>query len=163
MRQSFTVEQKVEVVRWYRKAGSKVSKTAHQFGLDRKQVRQWKSTYETLLQECHGKGKFKRSVNSGRPVFSEEIDDGLFEFLQEERAAGRAVSNRLLREQARKLAPEAKVGNFNASSQHLSRWKKRFNVSLPAATNNSQKLPIDYEEAVSAFQRTLGTLHLQHD
>ncbi|KAG0445033.1 hypothetical protein HPB47_002806 [Ixodes persulcatus] len=72
-------------------------------------------------QECHGKGKFKRSLNSGRPVFSEEIDDGLFEFLQEERAAGRAVSNRLLQEQAWKLASEAKVGNFNASSQYLSR------------------------------------------
>lgn len=163
MRQSFTVAKKVEVVGWHRKAGSNVSKTARQFGLDRKQVRQWNSTYETLLQECQGKGKFKRSLNSGRPVFSEEIDDGLFEFLQEERAAGRAVSNRLLQEQARKLASEAKLGNFNASSQYLSRWKKRFNVSLRAATNDSQKLPIDHAEAVSAFRRTVGTLRLQHD
>ncbi|KAH9360477.1 hypothetical protein HPB48_009660 [Haemaphysalis longicornis] len=128
MRQSFIVAKKVEVVGWHRKAGS---------------------------NECQGNGKFKRSLNSGRPVFSEEIDDGLFEFLQEERAAGKAVT--------RKLASEAKLGNFNASSQYLSRWKKRFNASLRAVTNDSQKLPIDHAEAVSAFQRTVGTLHLQHD
>ncbi|KAH9384775.1 hypothetical protein HPB48_026788 [Haemaphysalis longicornis] len=115
------------------------------------------------LQECQGKGKFKRSLNSGRPVFSEDIDDGLFTFLQEERAAGRVVSNRLLQEQARKLASEAKLGNFNASSQYLSRWKKRINVSLCAAHNDSQKLPINHAEAVSAFRRTVGTRRLQHD
>ncbi|KAH9367055.1 hypothetical protein HPB48_009095 [Haemaphysalis longicornis] len=136
MRQSFTMAKKVEVVGWHRKAGS---------------------------NECQGKGKFKRSLNSGRPVFSEDIDDGLSEFLLEERAAGRAVSNRLLQEQARKLASEAKLGNFNASSQYLSRWKKRFNVSLRAATNDSQKLPINHAEAVSAFRRTVGTLRLQHE
>ncbi|KAG0422112.1 hypothetical protein HPB47_002034 [Ixodes persulcatus] len=130
MRQSFTIEKKVEAVQWHRKTGSNVSKTARQFGVDRKQVRQWNSTYETLLQHCHGKGKFKRSMNNGRPVFSEEVDDGLFEFLQEERAAGRA---------------------------------KRFNVSLRAATSDSQKLPIDHAEAVSAFRRSVGMLRLQHD
>ncbi|KAG0429491.1 hypothetical protein HPB47_023583 [Ixodes persulcatus] len=43
------------------------------------------------LMECHGKGKSKHSLNSGRPMFSEEIDDKLFEFLQEERAAERAL------------------------------------------------------------------------
>ncbi|KAG0427641.1 hypothetical protein HPB47_025323 [Ixodes persulcatus] len=62
---------------------------------------------------------------------------------------------------------EARIGSeggqLNASSQYLSRWKKRFNVSLRAATNNSQKLPIDHAEAVSAFRRTAGTLRLQHD
>ncbi|KAH9380097.1 hypothetical protein HPB48_003127 [Haemaphysalis longicornis] len=73
------------------------------------------------------------------------------------------VSNRLLQEQARKLASQAKLGNFIASSHYLSRWKKRFNVSLCAATNDSQKLPIDHSEVVSAFRRTVGTLHLQHD
>lgn len=163
MRQSFTIEKKVEAVQWHRKTGSNVSKTARQFGVDRKQVRQWNSTYETLLQHCHGKGKFKRSMNNGRPVFSEEVDDGLFEFLQEERAAGRAVSNRLLQEKAMQLASEAKLGNFNASHQYLSRWKKRFNVSLRAATSDSQKLPIDHAEAVSAFRRSVGMLRLQHD
>ncbi|KAH9374578.1 hypothetical protein HPB48_009680 [Haemaphysalis longicornis] len=63
------------LVGWHRKAGSNVSKNARQFGLGRKQVRQWNSTYETLLQEFQGKGKFKRSLKSGRPVFSEDIDE----------------------------------------------------------------------------------------
>ncbi|KAH9378691.1 hypothetical protein HPB48_004206 [Haemaphysalis longicornis] len=56
-------------------------------------------------------------------------------------SVGRALRNRLLQEQARKLASKAKLGTFNASSQYLSRLKKRFNLSLRATTNDSQKIP----------------------
>ncbi|KAG0443895.1 hypothetical protein HPB47_014411, partial [Ixodes persulcatus] len=71
--------------------------------------------------------------------------------------------HRLFQEKARKLTLESKLGNFNAFSQYLSRRKKRFNVSFCATTKDSQKLPINIAEAVWAFRKTVGTLHLQHD
>lgn len=146
--------------------------TACQFGLNWKQVGQWNSAYEALLQECteqeslsarwtalnplasaggvqkghlpssrhtstcplpklqpcsppppaamqHGfapprtKSCRRRWVNR---LFSKEVYNVLFELLQEETAVGRAVSNHLLQEHARKFALETKLGNFNASS-----------------------------------------------
>ncbi|KAG0444323.1 hypothetical protein HPB47_013928 [Ixodes persulcatus] len=70
---------------------------------------------------------------------------------------------RALQGHSKTLTLESKLGNFNAFSQYLSRRKKRFNVSFCATTKDSQKLPIDIAEAVWAFRKTVGTLHLQHD
>lgn len=55
-------------------------------------------------------------------MFSEYVDDALFEFLERERSAGRAVSNRLLSEEAVKIANSMQLGNFVASSHYISRF-----------------------------------------
>lgn len=73
MQKSFTIENKVEAVQWHRKTGSNMSKATCQFGVDCKRMRHWNSTYETMLQLCHGKGKFKRSMDNARPIFSESF------------------------------------------------------------------------------------------
>ncbi|KAM7310645.1 uncharacterized protein LOC121832848 [Ixodes scapularis] len=162
MRNSYTIQRKVEVVQWHKKNGDNVSKTARHFELDRKRVREWSTNYQSLLQQCHGKNKFKRAINNGRPVFSEELDEALMDFLDTERAAGRAVSNRVLQEHARKLAVQMNLGNFEASNHYLARWKARFNVSMRVGTNESQKLPADYADAISVFRRAVGSLRLEH-
>lgn len=162
MRNSYTIQRKVEVVQWH-KNGANVSKTARHFELDRKHVREWNSSYQSLLQQCHNKNKLKRTLNNGRPVFSEELDEALMDFLDTERAVGRAVSNCLLQEHARKLALQMNLGNFDASNHYLVRWKARFNVSMRVGTNESQKLPADYAEAISVFRRAMGSLRLEHD
>ncbi|KAH9381515.1 hypothetical protein HPB48_005510 [Haemaphysalis longicornis] len=51
-------------------------------------------------EQNFGKAKIRRKLSNGAPVFSEYVDDTLFEFLKRERSAGRAVSNRLLSEEA---------------------------------------------------------------
>lgn len=114
MRCSYTIEKKVQVVEWHRKNGSNVSKTAHHFKVDRRRVREWNTRYQLLLQQCHGKNKLKRAMSNGRPVFSEEVDDALMDFLEAERSAGRAISNRLLQEHARELAAKMGLGSFQA-------------------------------------------------
>ncbi|KAH9377521.1 hypothetical protein HPB48_013032 [Haemaphysalis longicornis] len=124
---------------WHRQTGRNVHATARHFGIDRKRVREWDKNFETLLQRSYGKGKAQRKLSSGAPVFSEELDDALFEFFESERSAGRAVSNRLLAEEARKIADNLKLGNFAASSQYIKRWKARFGVTMRQATNDSQK------------------------
>ncbi|KAG0411428.1 hypothetical protein HPB47_011443 [Ixodes persulcatus] len=105
MMNSYTIQRKVEVVLWHKKNGDNVSKTARHFELDRKGVREWSSNYQSLLQRCHGKNKFKRAINNGRPVSSEELDEALMDFLDTERAAGRAIN----------------LVNFEASNHYLAR------------------------------------------
>ncbi|XP_042147347.1 uncharacterized protein LOC120837121 [Ixodes scapularis] len=162
MRNSYTIQRKVEVAQWHKKNGDNLSKTARHFELDRKQVREWSSNYQSLLQQCHNKNKFKRAINNGRPVFSEELDEALMDFLDTEWAAGRAVSNCVLQEHARKLAVQMNLGNFEASKHYLAHWKACFNVLIRVGTNESQKLPADYAEAISIFQWAVGSQCLEH-
>ncbi|KAM7304706.1 receptor-mediated endocytosis protein 6 homolog [Ixodes scapularis] len=86
--------------------------------------------YLSLLQQWHGKNKFKRAINNGQMVFSEELDEVLVEFLDTERVAGRAVSNRVLQERARKLTVQMNLDNFEASNHYLGLCKARFNMSI---------------------------------
>lgn len=110
MRNTYTIQRKVEVFQWLKKNGDNVRKTAMHFELDRKRVRKWSSNYQSLLQQWHGKNKFKRAINNGQMVFSEELDEVLVEFLDTERVAGRAVSNRILQKRACKLAVQMNLG-----------------------------------------------------
>ncbi|KAM7299220.1 hypothetical protein ISCGN_019787 [Ixodes scapularis] len=141
VRGSYTILKKVNVVEWHRQNGNNVSKTARQFDIDRKRIRDWNANYQSLLQQCQGENRVKRSMGKGRPVFSKEIDNALVSFLEDERLAGRPVSNRLLQAHARQLAAKMGLGGFQASHQYLTRWKRRFNVSLRARTNENRKRP----------------------
>ncbi|KAG0444060.1 hypothetical protein HPB47_014231 [Ixodes persulcatus] len=141
VRGSYTILKKVNVVEWHRQNGNNVSKTARQFDIDRKRIRDWNANYQSLLQECQGENRVRRSMGKGRPVFSKEIDKALVSFLEDERLAGRPVSNLLLQAHARQLAAKMGLGGFQASHQYLTRWKRRFNVSLRTRTNENQKRP----------------------
>ncbi|KAH6929088.1 hypothetical protein HPB50_023386 [Hyalomma asiaticum] len=160
---SYTVKKKIEVVEWHRHNGKNVHATARHFNLDRKRTREWEKKYETLLQQNFGKAKLQRKLSNGAPVFSEEVDDALFEFLERERSAGRAVSNRLLSEEAVKIAHSLQLGNFLASSQYIKRWKQRFGVTMRQATNESQKTPEDFTEAAKASRSAVNALRIRHD
>lgn len=139
-RSSYTIEQKVKVVEWHHKNGNNVSKTAREFKVDRKRVREWITKYQFLLELSHGKAKLRRALSVGRPPLSKEVDNGLMDFLESQRSAGRSVSCRLLREHARQLAAKMGLGNFQASSQYLACWKKRFNVSLRVRKSERREL-----------------------
>lgn len=160
---SYTVKKKIEVVQWHRQAGRNVHATARHFSIDRKRVREWDKNFESLLQQNFGTAKLRRKLSNGAPVFSEEVDDALFEFLERERSAGRAVSNRLLSEEAVKIAHSLQLGNFAASSQYIKRWKQRFGVTMRQSTNESQKTPDDFSEAAKAFRSAVNSLRARHD
>ncbi|KAG0422450.1 hypothetical protein HPB47_001731 [Ixodes persulcatus] len=137
---SYTVQKKIKVVEWHLRNGKNVHLTARQFKLDHKRI---------------------RDQSSGRSasVFSKEVDDVLFKLLERERSVGHAVSNRLLSEEALRIASQLQLGNFGAHK----RWKQRFNVSMRQATNDSQKVPEECADAAKAFRSALGCLRSRHE
>ncbi|KAH7969542.1 hypothetical protein HPB52_019318 [Rhipicephalus sanguineus] len=149
---SYTVAKKIEVVQWHRQAGRNAHTTSRHFNIDRRRIREWDNKYVALLQQNFGKSKSRRKLSNGATVLSEEVDDALFEFFQSERSAGRAVSNRLLAEEAVRIARSLQLRNFVASDHYIARWKKCFGISMRQATNESQKTPDDYAEAARAFR-----------
>lgn len=56
-----------------------------------------------------------------------------------------------------------KVENIKAYLQLITRWKKRFGVSIWVATNESQKAPSDYTDAAVAFHHEIALLRVRHD
>ncbi|XP_037568102.1 uncharacterized protein LOC119448972 [Dermacentor silvarum] len=159
---SYTVAKKVEVIQWHRENGKNVHQTSRHFKLDRKRIRKWEKNFDNLLQQNYGKAKLRRKLSNGAPVFSEYVDNALFEFFERERSAGRAVSNRFLSEEAVKIASSMQLGNFVASSHYINRWKQRFGVAMRRATNESQKTPEEFSEAASAFRSSANSLRRRY-
>ena len=58
----YTVDEKVNVVQWHRTNGHNVSKTAREFGVNLKRVRESNSAYDNLLLDNVGTSKMKRKL-----------------------------------------------------------------------------------------------------
>lgn len=138
-----------------------VHQTSQQFKLDREQIWDWEKNFDNLLQQKHRKAKHQQKLSNDAPVFSEYVDDALFEFFEHKRGAGRAVTNRLLSEEAVKMAME--LGKFIASSHYMNRRKQRFGVAMRRATNESQKTQEEFPEAISAFRTSANSLQWRND
>ena len=91
---SYTVKFKLEVLKWHKDHGSNISLTARNFSVDRKRVREWNNNEETLMMNNSGKDSKRRRIGGGSAPQSEELDSLVLDYLLEERAAGRVVSNK---------------------------------------------------------------------
>ena len=99
---SRSVEFKLSTLQFLRNPN--VSDTAKEFGVDRKQERQWNEMRHVLIQNQTGKQKEGEKIHPGKHVVSEELDLAVLEFLEEERAAGRVVRNKDLSTRALEIA-----------------------------------------------------------
>ena len=107
---SFTVEYKISIVEWHQGNGLVMSKTASQFSIDRKCVEDWNAKYEELKQhEATPKGKKARKMHEGLEPLSVQLDDRVFDFLQQRQNFGLAVSNVALIEEAKRVAAELNI------------------------------------------------------
>ncbi|KAH9383592.1 hypothetical protein HPB48_025224 [Haemaphysalis longicornis] len=99
-------------------------------------------------QQNFGKAKLRRKLSNGATVFSEYVDDALFEFLERKRSTGRAVSNRLLSEEA---------------PLHKQVWKQRFGAAMRRDMNESQRTPEESAQAFSTFRTSANFLRWRND
>jgi transposase-like protein len=163
-RQSYTVEFKLSAIEWHRENGDNVSKTSKEFGVDRKMIRNWLANEGELRAHNRGEGKKKRKLSSGGELACEEMDLAVLEFLVEERANGRVVSNLDLKRKALEIARDFRnMDEFKASDGWLRRWKKRNRVAILMGTNESQKIPADYGEQISEFLSSIKAKRRMED
>lgn len=84
-----------------------------------------------------------------------KLHGGVYEYLEDERSEGRAVTNISLQEKAREVAASMSLVGFAASPMWLWRRKRRWNIGRRQATNCSQKVPADYKEQLAHFERVV--------
>ena len=100
----------------------------------------------------------RRHLPHGKPL-SVELDQKVFEFLEDERSEGRPVSNQLLKTKAFQIAGGLRIEDFKASCGWLSRWKQQYNVGVRAGTNSVHRLPVDYADQLHTFRKSVITIH----
>ena len=155
-RNSYTVKFKISVVEWQRKNQASLHRTAAEFSIDRKRVREWRDKSSVLkANECGAKKKRRRLCNGGRRPSSIDLDQKVFEFLEKERSEGRVVTNDMLRTKAVQIAGGLSIQGFKGSYGWLWRWKKRYDVGMRAGTNSAQKVPSDYRELLHSFRKSV--------
>ena len=88
-RNSYSIKFKVSVVEWYHNNEASLHKTAKRLSIDRKRVREWCSKYSVLKGKTSGALGKRRRINHGKPL-SLELDQKVFEFLEDERSEERA-------------------------------------------------------------------------
>ena len=115
---TFSVAFKLHVVEYAQHHS--IRATARHFGLDRQQVRVWlgrRENYETATRQTT---RF-RATREAVGQYS-EMEAQLYDFILDERAAGRCVTGGMIRQEALRLLPET---NFQASNGWLTRFLRQ--------------------------------------
>ena len=93
-KKSYTIEFKLGVVKWYNENGENNYATERQFGIDRNRIHDWVENVDFLRQQSIVANGKKTKFTVRMPPMSEELDQSILNWLQEERAAGRVVFNK---------------------------------------------------------------------
>ncbi len=104
--------------------------------------------YEHLKSNCVGSKAKRRKIGGGRRPLSTDLELNLFQYLEEERAQRRVVTNIDLSRKAIRIAEGLALQNFKASPGWLLNWKRRHSVGIRCGTNSSQKVPADFAEQI---------------
>ncbi|KAL8571450.1 hypothetical protein ACOMHN_009382 [Nucella lapillus] len=160
-RQSYTVEFKLATLDYLEHfANGNGSQTAEEFGIDRKMIREWRTNRDSLIQHDRGTEKKKRKLHRRRYILSQEVDQAVLDYLNNERAEGRVVRNKDLQRKAMELAGAQQLQGFRASPMWVKRWKKRYRVSTRRGTCTNQRVPADFEDQLLAFRWSVLRLRL---
>lgn len=134
----YTIEFKLAVVDWMKHHSSSYRAAAKQFGVDRKMVREWMNNRAEYVCALRKHGPQRCRVHGGRPPLSEELDQAVLQYLNEERAKGRPVSDRDLQTKGVEASKLFGIDNFKGTMQWLRKWKKRNDVAYKDGSNQHQ-------------------------
>ena len=140
---------------WLHRNDHNIHKAAREFNIDRKRVREWDQKYNELQRMNVGANAKRRKLNTGRTPLSPELDQRLFEFLEQERSEGRPVSNACLQAKAAEIGSGLRISAFKSSPGWLWRWKRRNDVGMRCGTNSAHKVPADYADQLHHFRKSV--------
>ena len=160
-RRAFTVSEKLKVIDWHQANGCVVKKTARQFDLNPKHVRDWLASHSVLLQNDFGNTRNKLRLYSGNRAEWPQVDQAVYQFFMSRRNANVKISDDDLKEFALQRAKDLDYQSFRASNGWLRRWKIRKGVRVRRGAKRT--LPVEKEEQLTAFFDAVRTLRAEHD
>lgn len=135
-RRSYTLQFKLEVVKWLEKNGSSLRQASKHFGITRRVIRTWLEQKEQLREAMDLNIPTKRKLHSGRAPASHELDKGVLDYLVRQRERQVCVSDSQLRGKALDVGYQLGLSGFKANFSWLKRWKQRHGVKFHNGTND---------------------------
>ncbi|XP_014827083.1 PREDICTED: uncharacterized protein LOC106906352 isoform X2 [Poecilia mexicana] len=121
---------------------------ALKLGVNESMIRRWRQQ-QVELTKCQKTRKAFRGQESRWP----ELEDVLEDWVNTQRAGGRGVSTLQIRLNAKSIARQMNIDNFNGGPSWCLRFMRRKNLSIRAETPLFQQLPLDYQEKVTNFRQ----------
>ena len=140
-RRSYTLQYKLDVVKWLEERGSSLRRAAKHFGITRRVIRTWLEQRDQLKEAMELNHPNKRKLHSGRPPVSQELDKRVFEYLVTQRSERVSVSDSELRSKALEIGHQLALDGFKANLSWLKRWKQRCGVDYQNGTNDVVSKP----------------------
>ena len=136
VRRSYTLQFKLDVVKWLEEHGSSLRQAAKHFGITRRVIRTWLEQRDQLKEAMDLNDPNKRKLHSGRPPVSQELDKRVLEYLVKQRSGQASVSDSELRSKALEVGYQLGLDGFKANLSWLKRWKQRCEVDYQNGTND---------------------------
>ena len=135
-RRSYTLQYKLDVVKWIEKSGSSLRQASKRYGITRRVIRAWFDQREQLREALDINDPNKRKLHGGRPPASGELDKRVMDFLVMQRERKVSVSDSDLRSKALDIGYQLGLTGFKANLSWLRRWKQRCGVEFKHGTND---------------------------
>ena len=130
-------------------------RTAREFGISEKLVRDWRKAAPTLATLPRG----KKACRGLKTQFIRE-EQQLKDWLMSLRQSGYIVTRAAIRVKAKEFILNP---SFKASAGWCTRFMRRNNLTIRQRTKISQKLPEDLEEKIASFQRFVIAKRQEYD
>ena len=154
-RMSFDNKFKLKAVELAEQLGNRPA--ARQLRIDERNIRRWAKEVEAISNAP----KNKCCVKARRGAMYPDIDTRVCSFIDEKRNNGLGVSRSLIRLEGLRAAKDLGINEFKASPGWCTRFMKINNYSIRAHTKIAQKLPKEYEDKITNFQRYIIRLRLR--
>ena len=127
------------------------AEAARRLGINDRNIRRWKQDVAAISEAPKSKCITKSRVGAKFPP----IDERVCTFIDEKRNNGLGVSRSLIRLEGLRVARELGIPEteFKASPGWCTRFMKRNGYSIRARTKIAQKLPKEYADKITSFQR----------
>ena len=135
-RRSYTLQYKLDVVKWLEERGSSLRQAAKHFGITRRVIRTWLEQKDQLKEAMELNHPNKRKLHGGRPPVSQELDKRVLEYLVSQRSEQASVGDPELRSKALEVGHQLGLEEFKANMSWLKRWKQRCGVHYQNGTND---------------------------
>lgn len=156
IRRAFTTKEKLAAIAFAESHGNRAA--GREFTVDESCVRQWRRQ-KAKLQTMPTTKKADRGSSEKFPTVEEHV----LEWVLDRRRQGIAVSTVEIRLQSRLVAKKLKVKDFKGSADWCYAFMRRKNLSIRRRTHIAQKLPEDFEDKVTQFQKFIIKQRKLHD
>ena len=137
-RKSYTIEKKLEIIKFYYDNGCNKSLVERKFGVARASLLEWLKLENT---NCASDNKETRTRLASR-YFNGKwplLDDELYKFFLNQTKNKRPISSKNLLQRSIKLAKELMIDDFVRSYGYIEKFKTRFNIVRRRITHQSQE------------------------